>query len=192
MLLQEKLKSWKLVLASKSPRRQQLLKGLDVDFEIRTKEIEEVYPAELKGPEVAEYLSRLKAAAFSPAPNEIIITSDTIVVQGDTILEKAADRNEAVQMLQQLSGRQHTVYTAVCLRSAEKTISFVDATIVHFRTLEKEEIDYYIDTYQPYDKAGAYGAQEWIGYIAVEKLEGSYFSVMGLPLHRLHKELLLF
>lgn len=190
MLLHEKLAGKHLVLASKSPRRQELIKGLDIPYEIRTKEVAEDWPPHLKQHEVAVYLSELKAAAFDPAPNEIIITSDTIVVLNDRIIEKPADVEDAKRMLRELSGNQHVVYTAVCLRSDEKQHSFYDETAVDFRVLTEEEISYYAEKYQPLDKAGAYGVQEWIGYVAVERMEGSYFTVMGFPVHMVYRELL--
>ena len=192
MLLHDKLAGKHLVLASKSPRRQELIKGLDVPYEIRTKDVPEDWPAHLKRHEVAVYLSEFKAAAFDPAPNEIIITSDTIVVLNDRVIEKPADVEAAKRMLRELGGNRHDVYTGVCLRSAEKQVSFYDQTAVYFRALTEEEITYYAEKYQPLDKAGAYGVQEWVGYVAVERMEGSYFTVMGVPVHRVYSELLAF
>lgn len=177
-----------IILASKSPRRQQLLKGLDIDFEIRTKEIEEIYPPELPIFEVPEYLAKLKATAFQNdlQENDLLITSDTVVILKNQILEKPAGRDEAIQMIQLLSGNTHTVVTGVCLTTKDKQLSFSDQTKVTFKALTEEEIVYYIDHYQPFDKAGSYGCQEWIGYVAIDRLEGSFYSVMGLPLHRLY------
>ena len=192
MLLHEKLAGKTIVLASKSPRRQELIKGLDIPYEIRTKEVDESWPPHLKQQEVALYICEVKANAFEPGPDEIIITSDTIVVLNDRIIEKPADVEDAKRMLRDLSGNVHTVYTAVCLRSQEKLHSFYDATQVHFRELTEEEVQYYADKYQPLDKAGAYGVQEWIGYVAVERMEGSYFTVMGFPVHKVYSELLRF
>lgn len=183
-----------IILASKSPRRQELLKGLGFDFEIRTKEVEEIFPTNLKREEVALYLSELKSNAFvnEVKSNEIIITSDTIVCLEDTILGKPKNREDAVEMLQQLSGKMHDVITAVTLLSSKKQHSFFVSTSVYFKKLTAQEIDYYITNFKPYDKAGSYGVQEWIGYIGIEKIEGSYYNVMGLPVHQLYEELLKF
>ena len=181
----------KIVLASKSPRRQHLLKDLGVEFEIRTKEVEEVYPDHLKKEEVALYLSKLKANAFSSCQNdnEIIITSDTIVCLEDRIIGKPKDREDAFHMLSDLSGKMHEVITAVTLLANEKQQSFYVVTEVYFKVLSNYEIDYYINTFQPFDKAGSYGIQEWMGYIGIEKIVGSYFNVMGLPLKELYEAL---
>lgn len=183
--------SRKVVLASQSPRRQNLLKELGIDFEIRTKEVEEVYPSTLKKEEVALFLSELKARAFEKnlAPGELIITSDTIVCLGDEIIGKPKDREDAINMLTKLSGNKHEVITAVTLLSEDKKHSFYEVTEVYFKPLSNDEIIYYIDRYQPFDKAGSYGIQEWIGYIGIEKINGSYFNVMGLPVKRLYEEL---
>jgi septum formation protein len=182
---------WNLILASKSPRRQKLLKELGFDFEIITKEIEEVYPPELKREQVAIYLSELKSNAFKAdlAVNDLVITSDTIVCLGDEIIGKPTDRDDAIKMLGKLSGNKHEVITAVTLLSKERTHTFYEETSVYFKTLSNKEIEYYIDNYQPFDKAGSYGIQEWIGYIAIEKINGSYFNVMGLPVQKLYDEL---
>ena len=191
--LQNKLKNHNLILASCSPRRQELLKGLDIPFTIKTKEVDEVYPIGLKGAEITDFLAKLKANAFTDLQKEdIIITADTIVWLNGKALMKPTDRADAIKILQELSGNQHEVFTSVCLKSVAKTRVFSDVTNVFIKKLTNEEITYYIDQYQPYDKAGAYGAQDWIGYIAIEKLEGSYFNVMGLPVHTLYKELLAF
>ena len=186
--------SRKIILASKSPRRQELLKGLGIDFEVKTKEVEEVYPNHLKKQEVALYLSELKSAAFEKEikANELVITSDTIVCINDQILGKPSGIEEAKAMLHQLSGKKHEVITAVTLLSKEKKHSFFVSTSVYFKELTSEEIDYYVTNYQPFDKAGSYGIQEWIGYIGIEKIEGSYFNVVGLPVHQLYEELLKF
>ena len=180
-----------IILASKSPRRQDLLSQLGLQFEIRTKETEEVYPDHLVREEVAVYLAELKARAFESElqDNDLLITSDTIVCVDDAILNKPKDREEAVRMLQLLSNRTHEVITGVCLMHKGKLNTFFSETAVYFKALETEEIDYYIDTYKPYDKAGAYGIQEWIGFIGIDKIEGSYFNVMGLPVKRLYEEL---
>ena len=183
-----------IILASKSPRRQNLLKELGFDFEIKTKEIEEVYPPELKRENVALFLSELKASAFVDDLNEndLIITSDTIVCLGDEIIGKPKDREDAIKMLGKLSGNKHEVITAVTLLSKEKKHTFYEETAVYFKTLTFQEIEYYVDNYQPFDKAGSYGIQEWIGYIGIEKIIGSYFNVMGLPVKRVYEELIKF
>lgn len=192
-LLHNKLKNHNLILASGSPRRQELLEGLDIPFSIKTKEVDEVYPTELKGAEITDFLAKLKANAFTDLQKEdIIITADTIVWLNGKALMKPTDRADAINILQELSDNQHEVFTSVCLKSTTKTHVFSDVTNVFFKKLTNEEINYYIDQYHAYDKAGAYGAQDWIGYIAIEKLEGSYFNVMGLPVHILYKELLAF
>lgn len=185
------LDSKNIILASKSPRRQELLKGLDIEFKIQTKEIDEVYPPDLPSNEVPEFLSKLKAEAFeqSLAPNDLLITSDTIVILGDEILEKPKSEEEAKAMIAKMSGKTHTVVTGVALTTKNRQLVFSDHTKVTFCDLSQDEINYYIEKYKPYDKAGSYGVQEWIGYIAIHKLEGSYFTVMGLPLHRLYAEL---
>ena len=182
---------YRLVLASKSPRRQQLLRDLGVDFTVRTADIPEDYPADLPKTEVARYLAEKKALAHQPnlAPDEVILTSDTTVVLDNRLLEKAADAEEAKTMLQALSGRTHQVITGVCLAGPTRLESFDDTTEVTFRTLTEAEMDYYIATYAPFDKAGAYGIQEWIGMIGVEHMSGSYFTVMGLPTHRVFQAL---
>ncbi len=186
--------SWNIILASKSPRRQNLLKELGFDFEIRTKEIEEVYSSELKREEVAVYLSELKASAFTDQlnDNDLVITSDTIVCLKEEIIGKPTDREDAIQMLGKLSSNKHEVITAVTLLSKEKQHTFYEVTEVYFKTLTLAEIEYYIDNYQPFDKAGSYGIQEWIGYIGIEKIVGSYFNVMGLPVQKLYNELMNF
>jgi septum formation protein len=185
------LKDIHILLASKSPRRQEMLKDLGLDFEIRTKEVEEIYPEGMKAEEIPVYLSELKAAAFLAdiKNNELVITADTIVCVDDSILGKPVDRDDAVNMLQRLSGRSHRVISGVCLTSSSKKVSFSTTTKVHFKNLSEEEINYYIDNYQPFDKAGAYGIQEWIGFIGIDGIEGSYFNVVGLPIQRLYQEL---
>ena len=180
-----------IILASKSPRRQQLLKDLGLTFTIITKEVDEVYPPELKKEEVALFLSKLKADAFKPEilENQLVITSDTIVCLEDKIIGKPKDRDDAFNMLSDLSGKMHEVITAVTVTSLEKQISFFVVTEVYFKSLTNFEIDYYITNYKPFDKAGSYGIQEWIGYIGIEKIVGSYFNVMGLPVKELYDEL---
>lgn len=184
----------KIILASKSPRRKQLLAGLGISFEVKTKEVDESFPAHLKKEKIPLFLCRKKAEAFKGElkKNTLIITADTIVWLNNKAVNKPADRGEAVEMLKMLSGKKHTVYTAVCIKSFTKTRSFFDETDVFFKKLSTEEISYYVDKYQPYDKAGAYGAQEFIGYIGIEKISGSYFNVMGLPVKKVYEELMKF
>ncbi len=183
-----------IILASKSPRRQLLLKELGFDFEVRTKDVDEVYPENLKREQVAIYLSELKAQAFKDELkiDDVVITSDTIVCLEKNILGKPKDKEEAFNMLSLLSGKMHEVITAVTLTSTTKQTSFFDVTEVYFKPLSEEEINHYIDNYQPYDKAGSYGIQEWIGYIGIEKIKGSYFNVVGLPVQKLYMELIKF
>ena len=188
------LKKYELLLASKSPRRQYLLKELGLDFEVRTKEVDESFPDNLKAQEIPLYLCEKKANAFDEElkDNTIVITADTIVWINGQVLNKPENFDDAVRMLKLLSGKMHEVYTGVCLKSKHKTKSFYALTKVYFKTLTQQEIEFYIKNYNPYDKAGAYGAQEWIGYIAIEKIEGTYFNVMGLPIRELYEELLKF
>lgn len=182
--------NYHLILASKSPRRQELLKSLGFDFEIRTKEVDESFPADMDVKQVAQYLAKKKSAAFGElTEKEVLITSDTTVVIGDMILNKPADADEAIAMIESLSGNVHSVVTGVCLRSSDKTIAFSETTRVHFRSLTQEEILHYVNKYQPMDKAGGYGIQEWIGMVGIEKIEGDYYNVMGLPTHRLYQYL---
>jgi septum formation protein len=190
----EDLKKYKFILASKSPRRQFLLKDLGLDFEVHTKEVDESFPDSLKAQEIPLYLCKKKADAFDVEldENTIVITADTIVWVNGHVLNKPEDFEDAVRMLELLSGKMHEVYTGVCIKSKNKTKEFYSLTKVFFKTLSRDEIEYYIKNFHPYDKAGAYGAQEWIGYIAVERIEGSYFNVMGLPLKELYEELLSF
>lgn len=188
-LLKEKNK--RLVLASKSPRRQELLKGLDVEFEVRTKETDESYDDSTPLLKVAEVIAEKKALAFEGeiGEDEIIITSDTVVIANNEILGKPKTKIQAFDMLTKLSDNQHLVMTAVCLKSKTKTILFSDVTKVFFKPLTCDEMNYYIKNYKPFDKAGSYGIQEWIGFIGIEKIEGSYFNVMGLPVQKLYGKL---
>ncbi|MES2397336.1 MAG: Maf-like protein [Bacteroidota bacterium] len=188
------LKKHNLILASKSPRRQYLMKELGLDFEVHTKDVDESFPENLKAQEIPLYLCQKKADAFNEelTDNTIVITADTIVWVDNQVLNKPENFDDAVRMLKLLSGKKHEVYTGVCLKSKHKTKTFYALTNVYFKELSQEEIEYYINNFNPYDKAGAYGAQEWIGYIAVEKIEGSYFNVMGLPVRELYEELLKF
>jgi septum formation protein len=182
-MLKEKLKNYKIILASGSPRRQQFFKDLDLDFEIRLKEVDEVYPDHLQGKEITDYLAKLKSEAFTDdmQPNEIIVTSDTIVWLENKALGKPKDKDEAVQMLQSMAGKTHEVITSVCFKLMDKTDILNTVTKVTFNPISSEEIKYYIEHYQPFDKAGAYGIQEWIGLMAIHKIEGSYTNVVGLP-----------
>lgn len=190
-MLKEKLKNYSIILASGSPRRQQFLKDLDIPFTIKLKEIEEVFPDHLKGEEITNYLAELKGSAFNDInENEIIITSDTIVWSDHKALGKPKDAKNAFEMLQSMSGKSHEVYTSVSLKGKNFCKTFSDKTIVWFKVLTEEEIHYYINTFKPFDKAGSYGIQDWIGFIGIDKIEGSYFNVMGLPVHKLYKELM--
>ncbi len=182
----------KLILASNSPRRRQLLTDLDLRYEIRLLEVDETFPEHLQRAEVAEYLAARKAAAYTAnlAPDEVVLTADTIVCLGNDVLNKPADVAEATAMLTRLQGRAHDVFTAVCLRCGDgREVVFSDQTTVHFRSLSPQEISHYIATARPFDKAGAYGAQDWLGMVGIARLEGSYFTVMGLPTHRVWEEL---
>lgn len=194
MLLTEKLKDTTIILASQSPRRKELLAGLGLEFSTISLDIDETFDRNTyKREQITELLSAKKAKAYTAIkPNDIIITSDTTVWVDDESLEKAETREEAYEMLKKLSGKTHSVYTSVTIRSIEKEITFSDETQVTFSELSDEEIYFYIDTYKPFDKAGAYGVQEWIGYIGVDNMNGSYFNVMGLPTHKLYKELMKF
>jgi septum formation protein len=181
-----------IILASASPRRQQLFGELGIPFKIVVREdIGEIYPPELVREEIVLYLARLKSENYLSeiGQNAIVITADTIVWVNNRLLGKPSGREEAIEILKILSGNKHTVYTGVCIAAQEKRICFYAQTDVFFRHLENYEIEYYTDTFHPYDKAGAYGIQEWIGFIGIEKIEGSYFNVMGLPVQRLYEEL---
>jgi len=185
------LKGKELILASASPRRKWLMEELGVPFSVQPKNVDEVYPDTLKREEIPVFLANLKAEAFSADELEgkVVLTSDTIVWLGDKELQKPEDLEDAKRMIRQLSGTSHEVYTALTVRTSDKTISDFDRTEVHFRELTVEEINYYVEKYKPLDKAGAYGIQEWIGYIGIEKIEGCYFNVMGLPLRKVYKAL---
>ena len=191
MIFPENIKNYQIILASQSPRRQALLKELKFNFEVQVKEVDEVFPPHLAKEEIAVYLAELKAQAFNSelSNNKLVITADTIVWVNNQVLNKPANYQHAFEMLSTLSNNKHTVYTGVCLKTKTKTKTFWASTDVYFAKLDKEEIDYYINTYKPYDKAGSYGIQEWIGYIAIERIEGSYFNVMGLPIQKLYNEL---
>lgn len=188
----DNLKKYKVILASNSPRRKLLLTGIDIPYEVRTlPHVDESYPASLQGGDIPLYISREKADAYRPMikEDELIITADTIVWLNGQALGKPRDKEEAVAMLHLLSGHTHQVYTGVTLTTATMQRGFTAVSDVTFATLTDEEIDYYVNHYSPLDKAGAYGAQEWIGYIGVEYIKGSYFNVMGLPIQRLYQEL---
>ena len=181
----------KIILGSASPRRQQLLKDAAFNFSVQPINADESFPSNLQAEQIALYLCEKKAAAFPDKLNEdeILITADTIVWIDNIVLNKPVDEFEAKQMLQLLSGKMHQVFTGVCLTTNKSKISFTDETKVYFKSLTEEEILFYIRNYKPFDKAGSYGAQDWLGLIGVEKIEGSYFNVMGLPIHRVYKEL---
>jgi len=191
MAFLKNIDKYQIILASQSPRRQKLLKELQINFEIIVKEIDEVYPEHLVKEEIAVYLAEQKAAAFNGdiTDNQLIITADTIVWVNNHILNKPSNYEHAYKMLETLSNNRHTVYTGVCIKTKAKTKTFWASTDVYFSKLDKVEIEYYIENYKPFDKAGSYGIQEWIGYIAIEKIEGSYFNVMGLPIQKLYHEL---
>lgn len=188
----EHLKNYNVILASNSPRRKELLAGLGIDFEIRTlPDVDESYPETLSGADIPLYISKEKADAYRDmlAPGELMITADTIVWIDGTVLGKPKDREDALRMLRQMSGRTHEVFTGVCITTTGWQRSFSARTEVRFASLSDEEITYYVDKYRPMDKAGAYGVQEWIGFIGVEYISGSYYNIMGLPVQRLYREL---
>ena len=183
-----------IILGSSSPRRNELLKSLGFDFVINPSNADEEYPLNLKGHEIPVFLAEKKASSFNGVLTEtdLLITADTIVWCEGEIFNKPINFEEGKLMLQTLSGKMHEVFTAVCLKSANKQIIFYDATKVYFKKFTNEEIEYYLNKYKPYDKAGSYGVQEWIGYIGIEKIEGSFYNVMGLPVKKLHEELMKF
>jgi len=190
-MVTEDLNKYRIILASRSPRRQQLLHEMGIRFNTVIREYEESYPDNLKGEEIATYLSELKAKDFRNeiSVNEIVITADTIVWCNNEVLGKPSDAEDAKRMIRKLSGNTHEVITGVTLLSDSKEKTFSDTTKVTFDKLSEEEISYYIDNFKPYDKAGAYGIQEWIGVAACSRIEGSYFNVVGLPVQKLYKEL---
>jgi septum formation protein len=181
----------KIILASKSPRRQELIKGLELPFEVRTYEVDESFPDELKAEDIALYLARKKAEAYSLPieKDEILLTADTIVWVNDHVLNKPADEAEAYSMLREICGTVHTVYTGVCLRTASELVVFYDSSEVFIKRLTDDEIWHYIRNYKPFDRAGSYGIQDWFGYVAVEKIQGCFYNVMGLPVSKLYDEL---
>lgn len=190
-MLHKKLQDYTIILASSSPRRQQFFKDLGFDFKIQLKPIEELYPQHLKHSEITDYLAQLKASPFKTelSQNDILITSDTIVWHNDTALGKPKSAEDAFNIISVLSDTTHEVITSVCFTTKATQITVNSITKVTFKALSKTEIDYYINTFNPFDKAGAYGIQEWIGLIAVTKIEGSFFNVMGLPTHLVYKTL---
>ncbi len=188
-MLKEKLKNYKIILASGSPRRQQFFKDLDLDFEIRLKEIDEVYPENLQAENITNYLAELKSTAFDGeiAENEIVITSDTLVWLNDKALGKPKNYNDAFDILKSISNATHEVFTSVCFATNVHKKTIFDATKVTFKELSDSEIHYYLENYKPFDKAGAYGIQEWIGLIGITKIEGSYSNVVGLPTEKVYE-----
>jgi septum formation protein len=190
-MLLKKLESYEIILASKSPRRQQLLSDLGLKFTVQAMDVPEVFPEGLGMTEVPVYLAELKAEAFKPQlkPSQLVITADTIVWLEGKVINKPDGYQGAVEMLKSLSGKKHQVVTGVCLLSTTKKVSFFAITDVWFKPLSDEEISYYLENYHPYDKAGAYGIQEWIGYIGVHRIEGSFFNVMGLPIQGVYEHL---
>lgn len=190
-----KITDYKILLASNSPRREELLRGIDIDFEIKVlPDIDESFPSDLPTEEVAEFVALKKASSYINNLNEdeLMITADTVVVLEGKIYGKPTNKKEAKDMLHSLSGKTHRVISGVCLTSTTKQTSFSVASDVEFSTLSNEEIEYYIERYSPFDKAGSYGVQEWIGYIGVKHINGSYFNIMGLPIQRLYRELIRF
>jgi septum formation protein len=187
----ENLHNKRIKLASKSPRRQQLLQGLGLTFDVWSKEVDESYPYQLQQEEIPLYLASKKADAFREDlhDGDVLITADTIVWIDGQVLNKPEDRDDAIRMIGLLNGKTHDVYTGVSIVSLEKTELLWDRTRVHFTRLTAEEIEHYIDNYSPFDKAGSYGAQDWIGLVAIDRLEGSYFNVMGLPVHKVYQAL---
>lgn len=185
------LNSYRVILASRSPRRQQLLKELGVKFDTVIRDFEETFPEGLTGEEIARFVAHSKAVSFRDeiADNEIVITADTIVWCNNQVLGKPVDKQDAFRILKEISGNTHEVITGVSIFSKKKEVTFSDSTKVTFEVLSDDDINYYIDKYKPYDKAGAYGIQEWIGIVACSKIEGSYFNVVGLPVQRLYFEL---
>ena len=190
-MLRKKLSKYNLILASGSPRRQHLFEELNIPFTIEVKEINELYPEDLKAEEITDYLAELKSKSFTNLQqNDLLITSDTIVWFEGMAIGKPKDNDDAFRMLKRMSGKKHCVYTSISIKSMSFKKVFNDKTIVEFEEFTDEEINYYLDNFNPYDKAGSYGIQDWIGLIGVKRIEGSYFNVMGLPVHKLYKELL--
>jgi len=189
---QEILRHYNLLLGSKSPRRQALLKALGLHYSLVDIDVEEVYPAHLQGADIARFLSELKADAFDTTqlpPDSILVTADTIVWLDGKYIGKPAGKNEALDMLKQLSGKQHSVYSGICLKSAAQKVIFHAHTLVNFRELSQDEIEFYVSHHKPFDKAGSYGIQDWIGYIGITGIEGCYYNVMGFPVQMFYEEL---
>lgn len=190
-MISEEINRYRVILASRSPRRKELLHGLGIKFEVIIKDWNEIYPCDLKAEQIALYVASEKAAFFRAdlKENELIITADTIVWCNDRILDKPLDNDDALRILRMISGKTHEVITGVCLLSTKKEKSFFSSTKVTFSDFSDEELNYYISNYKPFDKAGAYGIQEWIGLAGCSRIEGSYFNVMGLPVEQLYHEL---
>ncbi len=190
-MLKKKLSNYNLILASGSPRRQEFFKQLDVPFTIQLKEIDEIYPEHLKAADITDYLADLKSSVFTDLKeNDLLVTSDTIVWFKEKAIGKPKNKLDAFQMLKEMSGKKHQVFTSVSVKSKSFQRIFNDETVVEFESFSEEEINYYLENFNPYDKAGSYGIQDWIGLTGVKKITGSYFNVMGLPVHKLYKELL--
>ena len=191
MILQEKYNDYQIILASNSPRRKQFLKDLGLTFSVKPANVNEEYPSQLQGKDIALYIAQQKASVFTNLnTNEMVITCDTIVWIDNEALGKPENREKAIQMLQQLSGKTHEVISAVCIKSNQKEQFFYDVTEVRFNNLNLLDIEYYVDTFKPFDKAGSYGIQEWIGLIGIEKINGSYTNVVGMPMEKLYNELI--
>ena len=188
-MLGDLTEKYQITLASNSPRRKELLTNIIPIFKVESKEVEEIYPNNLQGGEIATYLSQIKSKPFQPNEKELIITADTIVILDSLILGKPKNPEEAMHMLTLLSGKKHEIITGVTIRTKDKEFSFYDSTKVEFYELKPDEIEYYVKEYKPFDKAGAYGIQEWIGIIGIKKMEGDFYNVMGLPVHRVYREL---
>jgi len=193
-MLSKKLQDYKIILGSGSPRRKAFLKELGLDFTVESINVEEVYPNYLHGNEITGYLAQLKADAYKEElqANAILITADTVVRLNGKILGKPKDASDAKNMLAKISNQQHEVITSICIKTVEKSIIINDTTTVYFDELSPEAIEFYIEKYKPFDKAGSYGIQEWLGYIGIKKIEGSFFNVMGFPVHKFYKEMLKF
>src|SRR5690606_8068199 len=189
-MLQEKFKNKKILLGSQSPRRQELLKGLGLDFSIVRIDTDETYPHDLVREEITEFISTNKSEAYENLqPNEVLITADTLVRLDKLVLGKPANEQEAFEMIESMAGKIHEVFTSVTIKTVEKIITFSEKTEVHFDEFSPEEIHYYIQNFRPFDKAGAYGIQDWLGYAKISKINGCYYNVMGLPLRKLYLEL---
>lgn len=185
----ENLNKYHIILGSQSPRRKELLSGLNIDFEVKSIDVDETYPKTMVGVDIPMYLAQKKASAYVLNDNDLLVTADTIVWYNGEVFGKPKDKAEAKRMLKTLSGQTHQVITGVCITTANRQKTFHVISDVRFSKFNDAEIDYYLENYQPYDKAGSYGVQEWIGYIGVERIEGSYYNVMGLPIQRLYNEL---